>query len=190
MIGLAEDYDSGFLTSAIYRMHYSKTGIYYKLWDYVASCLEKNDKILDLGCGPGQFSEMLFDRGFRNYVGIDFSPVAINMAKGRVPSFTFINCDLDNVDYSKYEGFKFVSLECFEHLKNDLQLLEKLPKKSKLIFSVPNYYAKYHVRVFNEKFIKKYYGNVLNLGRIGFFTGPPVTGKGKIFVIEAEVVGV
>jgi len=185
MKGSVKEYDTGFLLSGIYKRHYSKA-LYCKVWSFVADCLKKEDKILDLGCGPGQFANMLFDRGFKNYVGIDFSTVAIEMAQKRVPFFTFITDDLNNVNFRKYAGFKFVSTECFEHVENDLQLLEKLPKGSDILFSVPNYMAKYHVRKFpNQKFIKKYYRSVLNVNKITTFV---VWKAGRIFVVEAKII--
>ncbi len=44
-------------------------------------------RILEIGCGPGQFANYLFDEVFTDYMGIDFSSEAISMAKERNPHF-------------------------------------------------------------------------------------------------------
>ena len=179
----SEKYDERYTISITYKKHYSRI-VYYKVWSYIADHLTKSDKILDLGCGPGHLAQMLHDRGFKNYVGIDFSNVAIQMAKSKVPSFTFICADLNYIDFSVYDDFKFVSTECFEHLKSDIQLIERLPKNN-IIFSVPRSKAKFHYRTYKtEAFIRDYYKEVLNISCV---TRIKITTTKALFIVEATI---
>jgi trans-aconitate methyltransferase len=182
----SEKYDKKYTITRVYKKHYSRI-IYYKVWNYIANHLTQDDKVLDLGCGPGHLAHILYDRGFKNYVGIDFSKVAISMARTRVPSFIFINDDLNNINYSDYINFKFISTECFEHLEDDIKIIRKLPKND-IIFSVPSYMAQLHYRVYkNESFIREYYKSVLNVNNITSFKLNSVR---TIFVVEASIYGV
>jgi len=179
----SQKYDERYRVSRIYREHYSKV-FYYKVWNCVVDGLVKDDKILELGCGTGQLAQLLYDKGFTNYIGIDFSRVAIEIAKARVPSFTFINDDLNNIDYSNYADFKFVSTETFEHLKNDIELIKKFPKSS-IVFSVPNRMAKLHYRKYpSEAFIRDRYKSILNVNNV---TALRLGGGKIIFVVEANI---
>lgn len=51
-------------------------------------------RLCDLGCGNGGMTGRLFDAGFRNITGIDSSPSAIEFAKMKVPSGSFLVADL------------------------------------------------------------------------------------------------
>ena len=55
----------------------------YNLWKLIN--ISADYRILDVGCGVGQFAEYLRHNGIRKYTGIDFSEVAIEEAKLRVP---------------------------------------------------------------------------------------------------------
>lgn len=179
-----EAYDECYTTSEKYKQHY-KDVIYFNVWNYVMSNLQKIDKIVDLGCGPGHMLHMLYDNGFKTCVGIDFSKVGIEMAKLKVPSYIFIEADLRNIDYSIYKDFKFISIETFEHLENDIELIKKLPQNHIIIFSVPNYRCIDHYRIYPDvNFIQTYYKDVLNIISIKPFW---VGGKSIIYVVEASI---
>ncbi len=55
--------------------------------------LQPNDKILDLGCGPGHHSRVFSENGFQ-VTGIDLSKEMINIAKKEVPNVEFIVMDI------------------------------------------------------------------------------------------------
>ena len=44
--------------------------------------------ILDVGCGPGNYCDLLFKKGFR-VIGVDYSEEMIKVAKEKYPSITF-----------------------------------------------------------------------------------------------------
>jgi len=178
-----EAYDECYLTSEKYKQHYQDL-IYFVVWDYVRTKLHTTDKLLDLGCGPGHLAHLLHDFKFEHYIGIDFSKVGIQLAKHKVPRFTFIEADLRNLDYSNYSNYKFISIETLEHLENDIALIKKLPKNS-IIFSVPNYMCIDHYRTYDsEDLIKDYYKEILNIIKITSF---PVGKESIIYVVEANI---
>lgn len=55
-------------------------------------------KVLDAGCGYGRNSEY-----FADYVGVDFSPDFIEMAKRKYPNKTFIQANLKDLPFKDKE---------------------------------------------------------------------------------------
>lgn len=55
-------------------------------------------RVLDAGCGYGRNSEY-----FDNYVGVDFSPDFIELAKKKYPNKTFIQGDLKDLPFKDKE---------------------------------------------------------------------------------------
>jgi 2-polyprenyl-3-methyl-5-hydroxy-6-metoxy-1,4-benzoquinol methylase len=179
-----EAYNLGYLNSKKYKKHYKEIE-YFNVWNFIMNNLSQNDKILDLGCGPSHLGNMLYDNNFKFYIGIDFSDVAINMAKNNAPFYTFILSDLTKINYEEYKEHKIISVETFEHLKNDIDLIKKLPK-NEIIFSVPNYMCPNHYRIYpDEDFIKKYYINVINITDINSFI---ISEINKIYVIKGKII--
>jgi len=126
--------------------------VYFEIWKRAKSWIEDNDikSIVDFGCGPGHFSSIL-DPSI-NYIGCDFSRVAINLARIRNAGRKNTKFIIGNLsEYIKvptdsfYTGFEF-----FEHVSFDLELMEKLDIGDKLMFSVPNHDSQGHVRFFNS----------------------------------------
>lgn len=110
----------------------------------------KSETIVDLGCGPGLLAKLLFDSGRHAYLGIDFSAVLLTRARQIVRNANFILADLrSGSTHEIYRKFRvFVLLEVLEHLTNDQTLLASIPSGSQVIFSVPNFDSKAHVRHF------------------------------------------
>src|SRR5262245_25682955 len=52
-------------------------------------------RVIDLGCGPGNSTELLADRyPDAEVTGIDSSPDMLRQARGRLPKCSFIQCDI------------------------------------------------------------------------------------------------
>jgi SAM-dependent methyltransferase len=51
--------------------------------------LSPDSRILDFGCGYGRSLGELFASGYRNLIGVDFSPAMIAAARARFPEVTF-----------------------------------------------------------------------------------------------------
>jgi 2-polyprenyl-3-methyl-5-hydroxy-6-metoxy-1,4-benzoquinol methylase len=139
--------------------------VYLKAMDFIG--LDNRDKkIIDLGCGTGRFAKLLFINDFDNYVGVDFAYERIKECKKYVPGYEFICEDVFSKEISnKFESYDvFVLLEVLEHIKDDLKLLDLIPKGKDIIFSVPNYLSASHVRAFKDiESIKKRYSFYLDI---------------------------
>lgn len=59
----------------------------------------------DFGCGPGQTTKFLYEKGLEDIIGIDLSPAMINAAQKLSPEVKFETGDLLNITYpSEYFG--------------------------------------------------------------------------------------
>ena len=177
-------YDKVFSTSAKYAAHPTKTP-YVKLWARAIELLDNPPLIVDLGCGPGQFAQMLCESGYDGiYIGFDFSPVAIEKARKRVAGERcyFATQDLRTARLGNRSAV-FLCLETLEHLDDDLELLRKIPVGAKVIFSVPNFGDAAHVRKFdNEQAIQERYGDLMTF-HTEIIT-PPFNSASVIFLSE------
>jgi 2-polyprenyl-3-methyl-5-hydroxy-6-metoxy-1,4-benzoquinol methylase len=147
-------YDKLFNETQSYKDSY-KTSRYAEGWGKSISWLEatqnKGIRILDIGCGTGQFAEMLLDNGFSSYRGFDFSDVAIDIAKKRIPLWgdNFQVGDIFTTDaLDKYKYDVVCLFEVLEHINNDIACLSKVRAGATVLLSVPNFWDPAHVRVF------------------------------------------
>lgn len=77
--------------------------------------IKEGEKVLDLGCGNGRFSELFKDM---DYEGCDNSIELIKIAKTRYKDKKFFNCDIFDLDFkNKYE--KIFCLAVFHHIPTE-----------------------------------------------------------------------
>ncbi|MCP4723985.1 MAG: class I SAM-dependent methyltransferase [bacterium] len=146
-------YDDVYKQPTDYHGHYTQSR-YYFIWSVISDRMIRSGvkKILDLGCGPGQFAALLYDKGLRDYCGMDFSSEAIILAKRRCPNFKFLEEDIiksDVVTSGEYDCV--VSLEFLEHVKEDTGVIERIRPGTKFYGTVPNFPYISHVRHFNNE---------------------------------------
>lgn len=67
-------------------------------FDKFLTFLPKDAKVLDIGCGPGTFTQHLIDKGFQ-VEGIDLSLSMIKIARGKLPQGTFKLMDMRRLEY-------------------------------------------------------------------------------------------
>lgn len=169
-----------------YHKHYSES-YYYSGWKLILSLLSNNSnlRILEIGCGNGQFANMLFDNGITNYKGFDFSPIAVRMAKKNNQKYSE-NFVVDNAYTSELYNYNYnnvVILEVLEHIERDFLVLDRINKNTTIIFSVPNFNSESHVRWFNSKDdIEKRYGDIINIKEIHEIRLSPTTNK--IYIVK------
>ena len=152
-------YDKVYATSKAYTEDPINTG-WYSLWKRICSLVNKDDHVLDLGCGPGHLGEMLQGR-CAAYTGVDFSSEALAMARTRVPWGVFYENDLRGVQSILYARASIVVLsEVLEHIKDDREILKSIPSGTKIIVTVPNFDCASHVRYFetSDNVIRRYQG--------------------------------
>ena len=61
--------------------------------------VEKSMKILDVGCGYGRTLKELYDNGYRNLIGIDFSSKMIERANSSYPDISFKISEGNKLDF-------------------------------------------------------------------------------------------
>ena len=135
----------------LYRTHYNQN--YYEnpiMWRQRASprdrlrleqvlCEKKGGKLLEIGCGSGEFLEVASDR-FDVY-GIDISPYAVN-ASQRVSGAHVFNVDIEKAYLSRSRYDVIAAFNVLEHLDRPDRVLNQvcsaLPHEGLFIGSVPN----------------------------------------------------
>jgi 2-polyprenyl-3-methyl-5-hydroxy-6-metoxy-1,4-benzoquinol methylase len=110
-----------------------------------ADIIQDGSLVLDLGCGKGEFLEYLHDKKPACRInGVDFSKIATDFAKNRMPYGNFYPINVESVGF--YSSFlsKFdyaVSFETLEHLDRPELLVSESYKVLKdggwLIISTP-----------------------------------------------------
>lgn len=180
-------YDKIFSTSGKYKSSYN-TSIYLNSWNLAVEWLkddqvEQDVSILDVGCATGQFAELLKDQNFNQYKGLDFSPSAIQIAKERIPSWadSFEVADIFQTDLFQTTPYTHACIfEVLEHLNEDIQVLNLLKPKTKILASVPNFWDPAHVRVFkNADEVITRYQSVMNFVEVKEI---PIAGPNVLFL--------
>lgn len=144
---------------------------YYPTWKYSYDYLINNNikNVIDLGCGPGHFPSLFNKNDEIQYIGYDFSEVAIKHAVSRNknnPNISFKVQNLDYINLSYIDTF-YTSFEFLEHISFDLEILKKIKHGNHILFSVPNYDSKGHVRYFRSfSKIEERYSEILELSLI------------------------
>jgi SAM-dependent methyltransferase len=145
-------YDQAYSNSEEYRAHYSQS-CYYFSWCVIADRLLRDGlkKVLEIGCGPGQFAAMLRDYGIGCYVGLDFSSKAIEMARQNVPELEFLVEDARTSDiYARMDYDVIVCTEVLEHIQDDLIVVSRFKPGVRCLCTVPNFPYVSHVRHFKD----------------------------------------
>ncbi len=145
MSGTPEYYDEAFSQDK-YRCP-PEDSPYYILWTGALSLIEEPAKILDSGCGPGQFAELCVKAG-HEYLGLDYSPVAIKL--GLEKGFgDFRLVDLrEEREHFKGDHEVYTFIEFLEHVPNDLEVLADVPRGRTVILTVPDFPSDVHYRWF------------------------------------------
>ena len=138
-------YDAAFTDNPRYARPAVECG-WYPLWSWVAQVVAERSirRVFDFGCGPGHLAEVLVGSGFpaENYLGVDFSPVAIGQARSRVPTFFFLSGSVDDIPtlLRLHRASAVAACEVLEHLEpqDELALLQATRGVS-VIATVPSH---------------------------------------------------
>jgi SAM-dependent methyltransferase len=160
-------YNDAFDNDRNYNVHYSSCN-YYQLWKDILKLIDVESSIMELGCGVGQFANLLFDTGAENYIGFDFSETAIIKARITNPYMAFVKMDFDKETPDYLQADEIIILETLEHLKDDIGLLKSIPVGKKVLFTVPTFDGTAHERFFtDEKMVLDRYDKLFD--RIEFY---------------------
>lgn len=86
--------------------------------------------ILDLGCGPGNISKYLFEKGFRYITGMDRSPEMVSLAAKNVPEANFIQGDIRHLSFPNDSFHGVIASFCIPYISylDTEQLLARLSR--------------------------------------------------------------
>lgn len=157
-------YDQTYREAGHWRNHYTRSR-YYCLWTVIADRIGHApvERILDIGCGPGQVACLLRDIAVKEYKGIDFSPARVSQARAICSEYEFYTDDVFESELlDTYEYDCITMLEFLEHVERDLDVLERIRPGTLVLGTVPNFPAVGHVRYFHTaKDVQLRYGAVL-----------------------------
>jgi len=162
----SEFYDGIYLKEKMYGLPACESA-YYPIYKKVVARIGEDEKVLDLGCGTGQFAQVLLLNNRKFSLGVDFSPKAIEIAKSLMPFGKFMVADLyksSTYDWLPYDCATLI--EVMEHLEYDLAVLGHIREGVHVIFTVPNYITEEgsHVRGFlDEGKIRERYGRMMDI---------------------------
>jgi 2-polyprenyl-3-methyl-5-hydroxy-6-metoxy-1,4-benzoquinol methylase len=139
------------------------------MYKQVAKMIPRLAPVIDLGCGNGYLASALQEANYiGEYVGLDYSPVAIEMAAACFQNRQLVIPEFENFSKNRY-SFQVQDLQnwepevtgdthetiytCFEvleHVPSDTDIVNLVPARSRFIFSVPNYWSRSHIRTFDS----------------------------------------
>ena len=124
--------------------------LYMHIIDLLPPPIKECPPIFDIGCGVGYFAERVMKRGYKKYVGLDFSEDMIRLASTLVPEYQYVLMSVysDEFEVMVNNYRLFTMLETLEHMDNDREVLKKLPNGSIIVGSVPSSNAPGHVRTY------------------------------------------
>ncbi|MHB8831202.1 MAG: methionine biosynthesis protein MetW [Patescibacteria group bacterium] len=105
----------------------------------VASVIEPNSTVLDLGCGNGDLMKRLISQLNVQAFGIDASTVGIERCRALGLQATYM--DLHDLDLSQFNNFDYIVLsEVIEHIVDCEKIIEKVKGhfNKALIVTIPN----------------------------------------------------
>lgn len=175
------------LTPEAYDVPYHES-VYLPIWECIAERLEDSASVLEIGCGSGQLASLLIDRGLRDYVGFDFSPVAIELARKRLPQANLQVADARTTSLLEETTYDVaLATEVLEHLDDDLALLGRVRAGVRVIATVPNFDSTSHLRHFtDETAVCERYGAVLREVAV---SSVPLNRGSRIFLVEGVAKG-
>jgi SAM-dependent methyltransferase len=145
-------YDALYRSTPVYHEPYQKS-FYYFLWSVIVDRIRRAGvkRVLEIGCGPGQLASYLLDGHVEQYVGLDFSPQAIEMARKNAPHGRFVVGDArDGAIHAEVEHDLVICTEVLEHIEDDLKVVAAFRAGKRCLCSVPSFPYESHVRHFKD----------------------------------------
>jgi len=149
-----------------------------QLWkDFLDQAIDHSKplKILEFGCGVGDYTAYLKSKG-HDVVGVDYSPEAIKVARSRYPDGNYKIKDIrDFQDFQKWD--LIIAFEVIEHLKKYDSVLYWLRRgirpDGKFIFSLPHKEGRFgvfpeHFTLWDHNIIAEVFGRYWN--KLSFYT--------------------
>lgn len=110
--------------------------------EYIKKILNKEDKILDIGCGAGYFLKQLFDNGFYKIYGIDIDDYLVFPEISKVAKMSFLDVSMEKIPAQDNYFDLVTAFQVMEHLENPFHFIQETQRVLKtggiLMFSIPN----------------------------------------------------
>jgi ubiquinone/menaquinone biosynthesis C-methylase UbiE len=116
-----------------------------------------NKYVIDLGCGPGQTTRFLRDRGIKKILGVDISPSMVNTAALNNKGIKFETGDMLKLDYgdntfgSAVAFYSIVHFTYYQISKAFREINRVLKSKGQLLLSFHTGKEKVHLNSFFDK---------------------------------------
>lgn len=183
-------YDEIYSQELDYNDHYSKSR-YLPVWEALCDRIGPGSSVLEIGCGPGQLAHMMRDRDLmKSYVGFDFSETAIDLARERVPGYRLEVADARSTDLYTAEKFDVaIATEVLEHILDDLMIVERIPRGTLFLGTVPNFDYTSHVRWFESaEQVRERYGSLFESLEITthFHAGDVDGSRGTFYLLSGR----
>jgi SAM-dependent methyltransferase len=184
-------YDKRFAGTRTYHTSYQNSP-YYFLWSVIVDRLRRDRvrRVLEIGCGTGQLAAFFLDQGIETYVGMDFSPKAIELARSAAPEGRFLVDDARTSSIYAEENYDvLICTEVLEHITDDLSVVRRFRPETRCLVSVPDYNSEGHVRFFRDAgAVKQRYGRYFSsLDVAGFRTVGTAGGRiNTIFLADGK----
>lgn len=148
----ADFYDEAYKNVEEYRRPYYNSR-YYFVWTVMLDRLlgQQPVGVLEVGCGPGQLASLLLEHGIQNYLGFDFSPEAIGLARANSSGRFEVADARDTNLFQSHNYDAILCTEVLEHIDFDIEVIERFPAGVRCICSVPSFPYISHVRHFPAK---------------------------------------
>jgi SAM-dependent methyltransferase len=168
-----ETYDEMFRhggSAGVFNLPYWRSP-YFPMFRAVARSLRKSGakNVLEVGCGTGPLAHLIDERLKVQYVGFDFSPVAVEKAKarlGRADCF-FTGDATKEQTYARVSYDAIICTEVLEHIEEDLLAISHWAPGTWCICTLPNYDSDTHVRHFRTaREVVDRYGALLEIKSI------------------------
>jgi 2-polyprenyl-3-methyl-5-hydroxy-6-metoxy-1,4-benzoquinol methylase len=123
--------------------------------------------ILEIGCSTGYGSQFLPNDS--NYIGLDYDPVIIKVAREQEwgLNISFTNADINTYPLAQYDTI--IAFELIEHLDNGLEIAQKLKQHCKrLLLTTPHnepkgFWGEHHkLHGLNESNFPDFHYNYIN----------------------------
>lgn len=127
---------------------------YYSIWTVLVDRLrsENAQSLLEIGCGSGQFAQLLHRDLAIKYTGLDISAEAIGQARSKnMDGFRFEVADALKTPLLNEPYDSVVCTEVLEHIEQDIELLARIRPGSRCLCTVPNFPYESHVRHFTSE---------------------------------------
>ena len=149
----ADFYDASFSSNPDWALHYTASP-YYFVWTVLIDRIRRRaaPRILEIACGPGQLARAIHDAvPVASYVGLDFSSVAIALARRANPDLDF-RCDdaLTTTLLAASDYDLVVCTEFLEHVESDRDVIGRARRGAMFLGTVPNFPYVSHVRHFRD----------------------------------------